>query len=105
MCRLNERSNSLDRQPGQGAGGSTMNETAHSVIRMANQIARNFEILGKEAAVAATQDHIASFWDRRMKAAAYGLLPSADAGFSPLAREALERLAGEADGAGHPDAS
>lgn len=38
------------------------------LVYMANQIARNFAIQGEEAAVLATADHIASFWDPRMKA-------------------------------------
>ena len=35
---------------------------------MANQIAMNFGTMGDVDAVAATADHIAMFWDPRMKA-------------------------------------
>ena len=37
------------------------------LIYMADQIARNFAALGHDNAVAATADHIISFWDPRMK--------------------------------------
>ena len=33
---------------------------------MANQIARNFAVQGEAAAIAATAEHIRSFWDPRM---------------------------------------
>ena len=38
------------------------------LIYMADQIARNFAALGHDHAVDATADHIASFWDPRIKA-------------------------------------
>ena len=38
------------------------------LIYMANQIARNFAVQGEAEAAAATADHIAKFWDPRMKA-------------------------------------
>jgi formate dehydrogenase subunit delta len=34
---------------------------------MLNQIARNFEALGHDAAAAATADHVKSFWAPRMR--------------------------------------
>ena len=37
------------------------------LVYMANQIARNFEALGHDHAVAATEDHVIKFWDPRMK--------------------------------------
>jgi formate dehydrogenase subunit delta len=55
---------------------------------MANQIARNLATLGDAEAAKATADHIASFWDPRMKAAiwadAEGLSPIAAAAFAEL---------------------
>ena len=39
------------------------------LVRMANQIARNFEVKGVAEAIAATADHIRKFWDPRMRAA------------------------------------
>lgn len=55
----------------------------------ADQIARNFAALGEEQAVAATADHLARFWDARMKAQ---LLADDRAALSPLVAAALERL-------------
>ena len=43
--------------------------TLENLIRMANQIARNFEAQGQEAAVTATAEHIRKFWAPRMRAA------------------------------------
>lgn len=49
-----------------------MSETTLSsrdkLVYMANQIAKNFAAEGEAAAVAATADHIAKFWDPRMRA-------------------------------------
>ena len=41
--------------------------TEERLVYMANQIARNFAVMG-EGAAAATADHIAKFWDPRMRA-------------------------------------
>lgn len=60
---------------------------------MADQIARNFVALGHDAAVAATADHIATFWDPRMKAKGFGLLHGDGVLLSPLAAAALQMLA------------
>ena len=57
---------------------------------MVDQIARNFAVQGEEAAIAATAEHIRLFWDPRMKAA---ILADDRAALSPIAREAVERLA------------
>ncbi len=57
---------------------------------MVDQIARNFAVQGEEAAIAATAEHIQLFWDPRMKAA---ILADDRAALSPIAREAVERLA------------
>lgn len=56
---------------------------------MADQIARNFAALGEEQAIAATADHIARFWDPRMKAQ---LLASDRAALSAAAAKAVELL-------------
>lgn len=58
------------------------------LVRMANQIAANFATMGEAEAAAATADHIAMFWDPRMKAS----LLDAPPGLSPTAAEAVERL-------------
>ncbi|MEG3123364.1 formate dehydrogenase subunit delta [Sphingomonas sp. GB1N7] len=41
--------------------------TEDRLVYMVNQIARNFAIGGAQHAAEATADHIASFWDPRMK--------------------------------------
>ncbi|MBX9896742.1 MAG: formate dehydrogenase subunit delta [Qipengyuania sp.] len=68
-----------------------MSGTAQSVVRMANQIARNFAHLDEEHAALATADHIAHFWDPRLRAISADLLGGAD--FSPVAERALRLLA------------
>ncbi len=73
-----------------------MNGTAESVVRMANDIARNFEVQGKDAAIEATAEHIALFWDPRMKAMALGKLDEPDCGLSSIARAALARFSATA---------
>ena len=57
---------------------------------MADQIARNFAAIGHDDAVAASADHLAKFWDPRMKAA---LLADDPAALSPIARGAVALLA------------
>ena len=57
---------------------------------MANQIARNLAMQGEATAVAATYQHLADFWDPRMKAA---ILASDRAGLDPIAKAAVEKLA------------
>lgn len=64
-----------------------MNQQEH-LVHMANQIARNFAIMGDVDAVAATADHIASFWDPRMKAA----IMADDTGLDPIASAAIDLL-------------
>jgi len=73
-----------------------MSSTLETLHRMANDIARNLAAMGHDKAVLATADHIDHFWDPRMKAQIFAddLTP-----LSPIAREAIEHLAGGA----HPD--
>ena len=70
--------------------------TLATLRRMANDIARNLEAMGHSKAVLATADHIDKFWDPRMKRAIFA---DEGTGLSPIAREAIEHLAGGA----HPD--
>ena len=60
------------------------------LVYMANQIARNFAALGHDNAIAATADHIASFWDPRMRETIFGC-GTAD-GLGDLAAAAVARL-------------
>jgi formate dehydrogenase subunit delta len=73
-----------------------MSTTILTLHRMANDIARNLAAMGHDKAVLATADHIDHFWDPRMKAAIFG---ADNAALSPIAREAIEHLAGGA----HPE--
>ena len=59
------------------------------LVQMANQIARNMAAMEGAHAAAAVADHIASFWDPRMKAA----ILADRAGLEPLAAAAVEILA------------
>jgi formate dehydrogenase subunit delta len=64
--------------------------TEERLVYMANQIAREFAATG-EGAAAATADHIAHFWDPRMRARILG----GDAkklGLSEIAASAFELL-------------
>ncbi|MFA6219914.1 MAG: formate dehydrogenase subunit delta [Erythrobacter sp.] len=73
-----------------------MSAMRESVVRMANQIARNFAVRGDEEAAAATAEHIRKFWDPRMRAQAFALLAERENGLSDLARRALDSLAKDA---------
>ena len=64
--------------------------TTASLVRMANQIAANLAAHGEAQAVAETAEHIARYWDPRMRAALREIDP---AQLSPIARAAAERLA------------
>lgn len=70
-----------------------MSSTDAAVIRMANQIARNFAVMGDMEAVKATADHIDKFWDPRMKAAGFAALDQPGHDLGPVASEALQMLA------------
>ena len=72
-----------------------MSSTIDTLRRMANDIARNLEAMGPGKAALATADHIDKFWDPRMKRAIFA---DEGTGLSPIAREAIEHLAG----GGHP---
>lgn len=67
-----------------------MMETGERLVYMANQIARNFAIQGERAAIAATAEHIAAFWDPRMKERIFAC-GSAD-GLEPVALAAIDAL-------------
>lgn len=66
--------------------------TASSIVRMANQIARAFATQGEAEAIAHTAQHIAQFWDPRMRRQLDQLLAEGAAGLSPVAAAAARRL-------------
>lgn len=63
------------------------------LVVMANQIARNLEVTGTEQAIVDTADHIAKFWDPRMRAMITAHLRDGGDGLSDVARGAVARLA------------
>ena len=62
------------------------------LVYMANQIAKNFAATNHDAAAAATADHIASFWDPRMKQLIFARLDAGGDGLDPFARDAIVML-------------
>ena len=72
-----------------------MSGTSEAVVRMANQIARNFLAIGHDKAVLAIADHIESFWDPRMKEAIFACDRAL---LDPFAAEAVDHLYEQ----GHP---
>lgn len=66
-----------------------MSGSADRLAYMADQIARNFVALGHDRAAAATADHIAAFWDPRMRTM---FLDLDEAALSPLAARAAALL-------------
>ena len=62
------------------------------LVYMANQIARNFEALGHDHAVAATEDHLLKYWDPRMKARILALAAEHAGALGATASAALSRL-------------
>jgi formate dehydrogenase subunit delta len=65
---------------------------------MANQIGKFFAHQGEEKAVAGIADHIARFWDPRMRAAIFAHLDAGGAGLDPFTRKAVASLR---EGASH----
>ncbi|EXS69765.1 formate dehydrogenase subunit delta [Sphingobium sp. Ant17] len=68
--------------------------TADRLIYMAHQIARNLETMGDAKAVEALAEHLASFWDPRMKEQIIAMVSEQPGRFSPIVAAAVARLAG-----------
>jgi formate dehydrogenase subunit delta len=62
------------------------------LVYMANQIGTFFASQGVDKAVAAIAEHLAKFWDPRMRAAIVAHLDAGGAGLDPAARAAVEKL-------------
>ena len=62
------------------------------LVIMANQISRFFGAQKHDAAVEGTRNHIAKFWDPRMRERIRMHLADGGAGLDPVAREAIARL-------------
>ncbi|MBY0613076.1 MAG: formate dehydrogenase subunit delta [Beijerinckiaceae bacterium] len=65
---------------------------ALKLVSMANQIAGFFRPYPKEQAVGGIAEHIAKFWDHKMRATIIDHLDHGGAGLEPDVREALDRL-------------
>ena len=70
-----------------------MMSPAQRLVYMANQIARNLAVRGPDAATLAVADHIAAFWDPRMKAQIIAMEDGKQlAGLEPIAARAVALL-------------
>jgi formate dehydrogenase subunit delta len=70
-----------------------MMSPAERLVYMANQIARNFAAQGDDVAALAVADHIAAFWDPRMKAHIFAMQDEGQAaGLEPIAAHAVKLL-------------
>jgi formate dehydrogenase subunit delta len=63
--------------------------TPERLVYMANQMARFFSSQKHDAAVAGLADHVAKFWDPRMRSMIFEHLGRGGDGLEPLAKEAL----------------
>lgn len=62
------------------------------LVRMANQIARNFEIHGETEAVGETAEHIRKFWDPRMRDQIQAHVEAGGEGLTDIALDAVKML-------------
>ena len=62
------------------------------LVYMANQIGKFFASQGADKAAAGIAEHIAKFWDPRMRAAILAHLDAGGAGLDPAVRAAVEKL-------------
>ena len=65
------------------------------LVYMANQIGKFFTSQGPDKAAAGISQHIARFWDPRMRAAIFAHLDAGGAGLDRVVREAIEKLSAE----------
>jgi formate dehydrogenase subunit delta len=65
------------------------------LVYMANQIGKFFTSQGPDKAAAGISEHIARFWDPRMRAAIFAHLDAGGAGLDPPVRAAMDRLRDE----------
>ena len=62
------------------------------LIYMANQIAKSFRARSGDQAVAATAEHITSFWEPRMRAQLFELMDEDATRFDVIVREARPHI-------------
>jgi formate dehydrogenase subunit delta len=68
-------------------------QPAAKLVAMANQIARNMAARGEDRAVQGIAEHIAKFWEPRMRAGLTQHFSAGGEGLEPLALKAAGRLA------------
>ena len=68
------------------------------LVYMANQIGRFFASRGPDKAAVSIAEHIAKFWDPRMRAAIVAHLDAGGVGLDPPVRAAVERIRLEQEG-------
>jgi formate dehydrogenase subunit delta len=66
--------------------------SAQKLVRMANEIARNFRTLPDDQPAAATANHLKSFWTPSMCAAIIAHVDAGGAGLDAMARDAVVLL-------------
>lgn len=64
------------------------------LVYMANQIGKFFVHEGEDKAVASVADHIAKFWDPRMRKTIFEHLDNGGAGLDPIPHKAIAVLRG-----------
>jgi formate dehydrogenase subunit delta len=62
------------------------------MVHMANQIAQFFGTYPHEEAVAGVANHIAKFWEKRMRRQLHEYLAQGGSGLDPLVLEAAKRV-------------
>jgi formate dehydrogenase subunit delta len=62
------------------------------LVYMANQIAKNFSGMSAEKAALATADHVAQFWDPRMRRMIDERFDAGGEGLDPIALAAIQYL-------------
>ncbi len=62
------------------------------LVYMANQIGKAFAHEGETKAVASVADHLAMFWDPRMRSAIFAHLDAGGAGLDPIPLKAVRAL-------------
>ena len=68
------------------------NHSMDRLVHDANQIALFFAAYPREEAVVGVSDHIAKFWERRMRAQIIAYVAEGGAGLHELVPEAVKRL-------------
>jgi formate dehydrogenase subunit delta len=66
---------------------------SNKLVRMANQIADNFDYGDRDKAVAGVLDHLWRFWTMEMKRTIIDQYRGGDIGLNEIAAEAIEALA------------